>query len=70
MQKNEYQCAMCKGIFEKGWSNEEAKAEAREFFGKPPKEWNDTPLVICDDCFQKVHPKDNPEAVERAKKVI
>ncbi len=30
MKSNEYQCEGCGGVFEKGWSDEEAKAEMKE----------------------------------------
>ena len=72
MKDNEYQCDMCKGIFEKGWSDEEAKQEAEEIFGKNPNEWNDEQKVVCDDCFNKINPtaEENSELLERTKKVI
>lgn len=70
VKREDYTCAHCGNTYEKGWSDEEAYAEATELFGKPPAEWNDEQVVICDDCFNKMHPKDNPEAVESAKKFI
>ena len=51
MKDNEYQCAMCKGIFEKGWTEEEATDELKENFGDISKEDCD---VICDTCFQSI----------------
>jgi len=51
MKDNEYQCANCKEIFEKGWSDEEAKKECEDHFGcclQP-----DDP-VVCDDCYKKI----------------
>src|SRR5450755_3189041 len=57
MTENEYQCAMCGGVFTKGWSEQEARAETQSY-------WPDTPqedlAVICDDCWQKVHPETHP----------
>ena len=53
---NEYQCADCGGIFEKGRSDEEAKNEAKELFGiedEDIEQGNDV-AVICDDCFKKI----------------
>lgn len=51
MQSNEYQCAMCKGIFTKGWSNAEALTELNEkFVGHSP----DTCDLVCDDCYKKI----------------
>lgn len=70
MKENEYQCAYCKGVFEKGWSDEDALAEAAEVFEKPVSEWNDEPAVICDDCYNRMHPSQHPGAVERAKQTI
>ena len=47
---NTYKCYMCKGEFKKGWSDEEAKAEAAEAF--PGYEIQDDDLV-CNDCYKK-----------------
>ncbi len=54
MKENEYQCAICKGIFECGWTDEEAKAEADKNFGAERNHEND--MVICDDCFKELMP--------------
>lgn len=67
---NEYECASCHNVYAFGWSMEEAKAEAEKNFGKPVDEWKDQAMVICDDCYKKMLPEDNPEAVEYAKTVI
>ena len=32
MKKNEFQCDMCNGIFEKAWSDEEAEEESKALF--------------------------------------
>lgn len=48
MKKNEYQCALCKNVYQKGWSEEETLKEMREIWGNIPKEER---AVICDDCF-------------------
>jgi hypothetical protein len=61
---NEYTCAMCKGIFEKTWPDEEALAETRQYFGAV--DVRDC-AVVCDDCFQKVHPKRHPDLVRQVK---
>lgn len=50
MKENEYQCAMCGGIFEKEWTDEEAEAELKEIFGDVPKE---NCGIVCDDCYKK-----------------
>jgi hypothetical protein len=47
----EYTCAMCGEIFEKGWPDEEAAAEAYELLGVDDVSRSDVD-VICDDCFQ------------------
>lgn len=58
-----YVCAMCGGEFNEGWSKEEAAAECRELFGDLRPEECD---VVCDDCFQKIHPENHPHEVEEA----
>jgi len=46
--RSEFRCANCRGVFTKGWSEEEARAEAEANFGKmKPAEW----AVVCDDCY-------------------
>jgi hypothetical protein len=62
---NTYECAMCGETYEKTWSDEEAIAEMNQYFGDVPVEDCD---VVCDDCFQKIHPKDHPEEVAAAKR--
>jgi hypothetical protein len=51
MNNNEYQCAACREIFEKGWSDEEAWKEKNELF---PYVDNKDCCIICDDCFKKI----------------
>lgn len=64
MKENEYKCAMCKGVFNKGWTDEEAKEESKGYFG----EWADQDLeVVCDDCFNKIHPTKYPDLAEETK---
>jgi len=58
MEKNQYQCVNCGGIFLKGWSDEKAKEEMLAMWGDLPEEEK---AVICDDCFKKMHPEDNLE---------
>lgn len=70
MKENEYKCAHCGNIYEKGWSDEESFAEATENFGKHPKDWRDGLVIICDDCYQIMNPKNHPKEVELAKKFI
>lgn len=53
LKPNEYQCAQCDGIFELGWTEEEAKEEMLKNFGT-----TDTSgmAMICDDCYKKMFP--------------
>jgi len=63
LKPNEYQCAMCERVFEKGRSEEEARKEAKELFDIEDKdiEQGDEVALICDDCFKKIgfNSKDN-----------
>lgn len=70
MKKNEFKCGMCGNVHEKGWSDEESEEEAEEIFGKHPKDWDDERVIICDDCFQKINPRENPEILEESKKYL
>ena len=42
---------MCKGEFESGWTDEEAKEELKENFDG---ESTDDCDVVCDDCYKAV----------------
>lgn len=57
MKKNEYQCSLCHGIFVKGKSDKEAMEEYNFYF---PFSTADERCIVCDDCFNKIHPKDHP----------
>jgi len=48
---DQFQCAACDGMFEKGWSDEEAAAERDENF--PDLEPEDS-QIVCDDCYRKM----------------
>src|SRR5947209_5525203 len=63
LQANEYQCAMCEGVFAKDWTDEEAKAEYDEYF---PNVHDDLTVTVCDDCYNRIHPKDHPMQVALA----
>lgn len=54
MKKTEtYDCGVCGGTFEKGWSDDEAKAEyALNFPQEKAADLNRGPFV-CDDCYQQ-----------------
>jgi hypothetical protein len=48
---NEYQCVVCRGVFEKGWTDEEAHAERERLLpGVPIEECE----IACDDCFTMI----------------
>jgi rubredoxin len=70
IEQNKFQCHHCKNVYENEWTDEEAKAEATEIFGKPPDEWNDEKVVVCDTCFQEMNPMNNLELLEKAKKML
>ncbi len=54
LKSNEYQCQMCKGIFEFGWTQEEAEEEAKKAFGDNVL---DTKCgLVCDDCYKQIMP--------------
>lgn len=73
MENNEYKCALCGGIFTinwtDGWSEEDAKKEAVENFGKELVMF-DTMDTVCDECYLATNPKDYPEEVEAAKEIV
>jgi hypothetical protein len=50
MKKNEYQCGICKDIFEKGWTDQEAEDELKKTFPGFDKTECD---LVCDDCFKE-----------------
>ncbi len=49
MKKNEFQCSMCGNIYEKGWTEEEARAEQKEN-GFENLECD----IVCDNCYNKL----------------
>jgi uncharacterized protein with PIN domain len=48
LDDNEYRCAACGGIFEKGWSDEEAAGELASTFKVPADDCS----LVCDDCYK------------------
>ena len=48
---DEYRCALCQEVFTKGWSDEEAKAEAEENF---PGLAEGDACLVCDDCYKRL----------------
>lgn len=67
MKANEFQCAMCGNIYEKGISDEEAHKELEDIFGKEMATHDNT-VYFCDDCFNLINPENHPDKVESAKK--
>jgi DNA-directed RNA polymerase subunit RPC12/RpoP len=53
LKENEYKCAMCGNIYEKGWTDAEALVESENVFGKIS---TDELEVVCDDCWEKNRP--------------
>jgi hypothetical protein len=58
MELNTYKSAMCGGVFDYEWTDEEAVAEMNQYYGKDFKK--EDCEVVCDDCFQKIHPDNHP----------
>lgn len=48
-----FTCAACGQTFKYGWSDEQARAEFHEHFGREPSPHRGDALV-CDDCYHKV----------------
>lgn len=48
MKANEFKCEECGGVWEKGWTDEEAAEEAQNAFGIT------TGATVCDDCYNKI----------------
>ena len=46
-----YKCAACGGVFEKGWTDEEAQEEYEKMFGGNAPECKAT---VCDDCYKEM----------------
>lgn len=58
-----YTCAICGRIFEKTWSDDEAIAEMQFFFGQVTESER---AIICDDCYQKIHPAEHSKEIREA----
>lgn len=67
---NTFTCAGCHGTFDKTGTDEERDAEATEIFGKHPKDWKDQAMVICDDCFNLMDLRKNPEKAQETKRFL
>ena len=62
MRRDAYTCEKCGETFESGWTEEEADAEAKHYWGV--KNAHDRVgvdmAVVCDDCWEVIRP-DRPE---------
>lgn len=52
-KRETYKCQVCKGTFEKGWSDEEAAQEFKDTKWRTGVSLEETGLV-CDDCYDKM----------------
>ena len=59
MKKRSFICAICKKEFDIDWTEEEAEEELKEEFGENIKK--EDCVQVCDDCYEKVKPKNNPK---------
>lgn len=59
-----FTCESCRGTFDKGWSDEEAAAEAQENFPGIDISDADEAGVVCDDCYQHIMGRARAEAPE------
>jgi rubredoxin len=46
-----YTCEQCGGVFDAGWTEEEARAEQRQNFGDMP---DGVMAQVCDDCYKQI----------------
>lgn len=51
LKPNEFRCAICGGVFTKGWTDEEALAEMNRDFPDFVAEQCD---VVCDECYRDI----------------
>lgn len=49
LKKNEYRCAMCQGVFNKGLSDDEAIENFHKDF---PEILIEDAAIICNDCYR------------------
>lgn len=47
---DEYRCAACGGVFEKGWTEDEARGELADTFAIPVEDCE----IVCDDCYNEI----------------
>ena len=61
LRPDQYRCAACGGVFEKGWTDEEAQAEMQNNWGAVPKQEQ---VLVCDVCHERMNPATHPEEVK------
>ena len=70
MKDNEYKCGQCGNIYEKGRPDEEAFLEAEKNFGLPIKDWKESAVIICDDCYEIMRPDKFPQFTYEAQQKL
>lgn len=53
MKNNEFKCALCKDVFPKAWTDEEARKEYETNFPQESED-NEEEEIVCDDCYNKL----------------
>lgn len=61
---NQFRCVGCRKVFNKGWSDEDAMAEAVANFGQGLASVSTD--LMCDDCYNEIHPHKHPDKVAAA----
>jgi hypothetical protein len=51
---NQYRCAACTGVFDMGWTDEEATAELADVF---PGFDKTECAIVCEDCYKRLAPE-------------
>ena len=66
--REEFTCENCRKTFPKGWTDDEADKEAKEIWGVEAanSKVGAGMVVVCDDCFQEIHPSKYPQLWDRA----
>ena len=64
MEDNQFQCAQCGGVFDKGWSDEEEAEESERLWGIKPGD--EAGATVCDDCFNQFEVDNGREEILEA----
>ena len=57
---DEYTCGFCGGTFTATIDANEVDKEYEKYFGEP----QDNDAIVCDDCWEKMHPNDHPDLLD------